>query len=205
MSLYRDRILPWILDHGSNAPGTRHPRRRLLERAQGAILEVGFGAGRSLEYYRFGPTGVRSVAALEPHPAMIRRGRARIAAAPVPVEILEAPAEAIPAEDASFDTVVSVLTMCGLSDLPLGLSEIRRVLRPGGAFLFLEHGRGASEGIVRWQRRLNPVQKALAGCRLDVAVEEEVVRAGFAIESLERFTVRPSNPLTQMYLGSARR
>lgn len=205
MRFYRDHVLPWILDKGSNAPGIRDPRGRLLRQAAGQVIEIGFGAGRSLEGYRFGDGGVVSVAAVEPHPGMLRRGKDRLARSPVPVRILDARAESIPADDRSFDCAVSVLTLCGLDDVHRGLAELHRVLRPGGAFLFLDHGRGDTERLVRWQRRLNPIQKRLAGCRLDVAVAEEVVAAGFTIESLDRFAVRPSNPLAQMYVGTARR
>lgn len=203
MGLYRDHILPWLLDVGSNSSRLREPRERLLAQARGRVIEIGFGAGRSLEFYRFGPGGVERVVGIEPSAGMVRRGAARVGAAPVPVEVVDASAEAIPAPDASFDTAVTVLALCSFEDLQRGLGEVRRVLKKDGRFLFLEHGLAERPAIVRWQRRLTPIQRRLVGCRLDVAVEDEVTRAGFHLEHLERFSIPPSNPLAQMYVGWA--
>jgi ubiquinone/menaquinone biosynthesis C-methylase UbiE len=136
------------------------------------------------------------------------RVQQRIAAAPFPVErfVLRADGR-LPFDDHRFDCAITTWTLCSIRDLPAALGEIRRVLRPGGTYLFLEHGRSADERIARWQRRLNPIQRVVGcGCRLDVRIDEVVAGSGFEILGLKRF-VAPGQPRIsgEMYQGQARR
>jgi SAM-dependent methyltransferase len=179
-------------------------RRALLRRAEGRVLEIGFGFGGTLGEYP--GARVRELFALEPNPGMLRRARGRIARAPFPVRPVRGAAEAMPFLPGTFDTVVSNWTLCTLGRLPDALREIRRVLGGRGRFLFLEHGLSLEPQLARWQRLLTPVQQVLAdGCRLDLDMESVIRSAGFQIESLERYeSGLPLRILRQMYRGVAR-
>ena len=175
-------------------------RDRLLVRADGETLEIGAGTGLNLPRYR---TPSR-VVATEPEPAMVRRLRRRVDAAHVPVEIEEASAEALPFADHSFDTVVSTLVLCTVPHPDRALAEVRRVLRPGGRYLFLEHGGAEDERTARWQRRLTPVWKVIAGgCRLTRNVEQLIPAAGLTINELETHLPRGTGPVKPFRLGTA--
>jgi ubiquinone/menaquinone biosynthesis C-methylase UbiE len=165
-------------------------RRRLLAGASGAVLEIGGGTGANLPHYR----DVDLVTVAEPDPFMRKRLSQKLADARVPVEVSEAGAEALPFPDGSVDTVVSTLVLCTVPDQGSALDEIRRVLRPGGRLLFIEHVR-AEGSAARWQDRLEPLWRRLfGGChpnRDTVAAFEE---SGFEIESFESFL--PPDPLS---------
>ena len=165
-------------------------RRRLLAGARGAVLEIGGGTGANLPHYR----DVDRVVVAEPDPFMRRRLGQKLAEARVPVEVLEAGAEALPFPDGSFDTVVSTLVLCTVPNQEAALGEVRRVLRPGGRLLIIEHVRAAGSAA-RWQDWLEPLwRRLLGGChpnRDTVAAMEE---AGFEMEALESF--RRPDPLS---------
>ena len=148
------------LGAASESAGLREERRRLLARAHGEVLEIGAGTGANLELY---PAVVTRVVASEPDRYMARRLRRRARAAPVPVEVLAAPAEALPVPAASFDTVVGTLVLCTVRDPAAVLSEVARVLRPGGRYLFLEHVRGHEQRLAAWQDRLAPLWGVIGG------------------------------------------
>lgn len=166
-------------------------RRRLLAEASGRVLEVGGGTGANLSHYR----AVDSVTVLEPSAAMRRRLLNRLGEAPVAVEVHEAGIESAPFPDASFDTVVSTLTLCSVPDLDAGLAQIKRVLAPGGHLLFLEHV--TSPGWRnRVQRACDPLWgKFAGGCHLDRDIPALLRAAGFAVTDCERFVMPFSNPL----------
>jgi len=206
MRLYRQRILPWFMEQGLARPELRGLRQAALRPARGTVLEIGFGVGASLAVYPRDGAGVRTILALEPNPGMLRRAAQRLAASPFPARVVRGVAGALPFADASVDTVVSQWTLCSLPDLPLGLREIRRVLRPGGRLLFLEHGLCGDRRVARRQRLLAPLFRLTGdGCRPYLAIDREIAAAGFTIESLDR----PAPPraawvLGPLYLGVAR-
>lgn len=174
-------------------------RDRLLERARGEVLEIGGGTGANLAHYR----DVERVVVAEPDAEMRRRLEGRVALANVKVEVVDARAERLPFPDDSFDTVVSTLVLCTVEDPDRVLAEIRRVLRPKGAFLFLEHG-GATGRRGEWQRRVEPVWTKLAGgCRLTRSAEHLVEDAGFEIEEFERLEPRAPRILYPFTMGVA--
>jgi SAM-dependent methyltransferase len=178
-------------------------RRTLLARARGEVLELGAGTGANLAHY---PDAVTRLLAAEPDPAMRRRLEPRLAGFRAPGEVSDAVAERLPFGDASFDTVVATLVLCSVEDPAAALAEARRVLRPDGALLLLEHVAAAGRAG-RWQRRLQPVYGPLAGgCRLHRATERTVADAGFALEVTARF--RPPGPAGRLFphvVGAARR
>src|ERR687897_3594193 len=158
-------------------------RRRLLAGARGAVLEIGGGTGANLAHYR----DVDRVTIAEPDPFMRSRIGPKLEDARVPVEVSAAGAETLPFPDGSFDTVVSTLVLCTVQDHDAALDEVRRVLRPGGRLLFIEHVR-ADGSAARWQDRLGPLWGRLFGsCHLDRDTIAAIEEAGFEIETFESF------------------
>jgi ubiquinone/menaquinone biosynthesis C-methylase UbiE len=172
-------------------------RTRLLAALDGNVLDVGAGTGANLLYLR----QASRVVAAEPDPAMRRRLAAKLAAAPVPVELTSDAAESLRQPDGSFDAVVFTLVLCSVRDPERALAEARRVLRPSGRLVVLEHVRGSGR-LARWQDRLTPVWSRLnAGCQLGRDTAAAIERAGFAVEHMEYYDpyprLVPARPLLQ--------
>jgi ubiquinone/menaquinone biosynthesis C-methylase UbiE len=159
MSFYQRHVLPHLLHFAMRHKNLVPFRRRVIGAAEGRVLEIGVGSGLNLPLYE---RTVRMVMALEPSPELLRMARSRARMASIPIEFLEASAEAIPLDDRSVDTVVTTWTLCTIPDAPRALSEMRRVLKPGGALLFVEHGRAPEPGVMRWQDRLDPLWSPVA-------------------------------------------
>ena len=178
MGIYSERIFPWVLDKALGHPRIEARRAALVGQAAGDVLEIGFGSGATLPFYD--PAKVTSLTVVEPSEGMNRRAAARVAASPVAVTSVPGAGERLPFAAARFDTVVTCLTLCSVTDVPQVLAEIRRVLKPGGQFLFLEHVLSDDAGVRRWQGRLNPVQKIVGvGCNLNRDSAAMVRAAGF--------------------------
>lgn len=159
-------------------------RAALLGDVTGRVLEVGGGTGANLPHYRDGAKVVVS----EPSEPMRRRLAAKLDTAAVPIELCRAPAEALPFDDASFDAVVATLVLCTVPDVAAALHEVRRVLRPDGRLLFIEHGGGHDGRKGTWQRRLDPAWTWVAcGCHLTRDPARNVEAAGFTLERVEEF------------------
>ena len=185
MGLYSRVIFPRLCDWVMNDPRMAALRSELLADVGGEVLEIGFGTGLNLPHY---PAHVRRITTVDPNPGMNRLARRRIAEGGIAVDQRMLSGEALPFEDESFDSVVSTWTMCSIPDAGRALGEIHRVLRPGGRFLFLEHGLGESPEVQKWQRRLNPIQRVLGdGCRLDLDVEAVVRSQPYRDVAVERF------------------
>lgn len=175
-------------------------RDDLLARARGTTLEIGAGTGANITRY----TTVDRLVLTEPEPAMAARLRRRLPAATVPVDVEEASGEALPFPDGSFDTVVSTLVLCSVGDPAAVLAEVRRVLRPGGSYLFLEHGGSDDERLARWQRRLDPIWKRLAGgCHLSRSAPRMLAEAGFTISDLDVHEPKRTGPMKPFRVGTA--
>ena len=205
MGLYTDQIFPRLMDRAlASGP---HPKLRshTLEEARGLVLEIGFGTGLNLPHY---PPAVERLVVMDPSNALAERVQRRLQHAPMPVEMLRRDAsERMPFEDATFDTVVSTWTLCSVEGLQTALAEIRRVLKPDGRFLFMEHGLSDRPVTARIQNLLNPLQNVVScGCNLNRRIDEEMEAAGLVILSLERFVV-PSVPRAfgEVYRGVAKR
>jgi len=165
-------------------------RRELLREASGRVLELGAGTGANLPHY----PALAELTLTEPDAAMRRRLAPRAAGAPFPVEVLDAPAEALPVADGTMDAVVCTLVLCSVDDPLQALSEARRVLRPGGRLLFLEHVR-AEGRVARWQDRVDPVSRRLCGgCHPNRDTVAAIRRAGFAVTALRRLPDVPAAP-----------
>ncbi len=181
---YRRHLFPWILEAAMRQPRLEPLRQEALAPSTGKVLEIGIGTGLNCSHY---PATCRSIAAVDTNPALTGRARHRAAAAGMTVAHQALSAEALPFEDACFDTVVSTFTLCSIPDLGRALGELHRVLKPGGQVLFLEHGLSPDAAVARWQRRLTPAWRIIGdGCHLDRDAPAELAGAGLAVERLRQ-------------------
>ena len=201
MGLYQDQVLPRCIDWVLRRKPYMELRRDVTPGLSGRVLEIGFGSGLNLPFY---PKEVERVVALDPAELGRRLAEGRIRAFHAPVEFRELNCERYPLETASVDSVLSTWTLCSIPAVGEALAELRRVLRPGGRFQFLEHGVAPEPGVARWQRRLNTVHGLFTGgCRLDVDVPRLLSDAGFEIESIDTFYGTGPRFLAYMYRGVA--
>lgn len=200
MSLWGRLVVPRLIECGCGQ--LSELRVRALAPVHGDVLEIGFGTGLNLPHY---PAAVRSVVGLDPLDALRERIDARIAHAGFPVERVVAPAGAsLPFDAGRFDCVVTTWTLCSIPDPVPVLADARRVLKPGGHFVFVEHGRSDDARTARWQARVTPVWRRIAGgCRLDRPIDELVRKSGLALDHLDRFRVEGPRILSEMYAGVA--
>ena len=204
MGLYARIILPWLCDLTLQSPNVAKHRQDLLAAAGGEILEIGFGTGLNLPHY---PRAVRKITAVDPNPGMLHRAKAKIRQCGIEVDERLVGGERLPFEEAAFDCVVSTFTLCSVHDAGQTLSEIWRVLKPGGQFLFLEHGLSPDPSVQRWQRRLNGLQRRLAGnCHLDREIKALVTSQPFAdLEVSEYYLEQTPKTHGYIYQGVARK
>jgi ubiquinone/menaquinone biosynthesis C-methylase UbiE len=203
MGLYNDVVLPRLLDHAMRKEDLVGYRQRVVSAARGRVLEVGIGSGLNLPFY--GP-GVTEIIGLEPSQVLINMASRRARASGKAVSFLPGSAGAIPLESGSMDTVVTTWTMCSISNLETALAEMRRVLKPGGDLLFVEHGRAPDRWVVRLQDWITPAWRPLAGgCHLNRPIADLIGSAGFRVIDLRTgYAPRGPRPFTFMYEGLAR-
>ena len=198
----RERMKPRIQDWAMTFMDPLRPET--VGAAQGEVLEVGFGTARNLEHYA---PGVSRVTGLDPMSTEgIAAVESRIARAPFPVvrTVLRSDGR-LPFDAGRFDWVVTTFTLCSIPDVEKALREMRRVLTPMGRLIFVEHGRSPDAKVTRWQDRLTPIWKRVAGgCHLNRPMRELLERAGFEIESVKTGYVQGPRPMTYLYEGSAR-
>ncbi len=204
MSFYDDHVLPHLIGIACATPQIMKQRSLLVPAAEGRVLEVGFGSGTNLGFYD--PTKVERLFALEPSEGMRRKAAKAVSASPLDIEWLGLPGEEIPLEDDSVDTVVLTYTACTIPDAAAALAQMRRVLKPGGRLLFSEHGAAPDAGVAKWQGRIEPVWKVLAGgCHLTRKPDQMIEAAGFRIEDLTAGYLPKSPKFAAFnYAGSAR-
>jgi ubiquinone/menaquinone biosynthesis C-methylase UbiE len=184
MGLYERHVLPRVINLACSGSDAERQRRRVVPSATGRVLEVGMGPGLNLAHYD--TSQVELVWGLEPNTAMRSLADDRITASGIEVRWLDLPGEEIPLDDASVDTVVLTYTLCTIADWERALSQMRRVLRPGGELLFCEHGEAPDEAVQAWQRRVEPVWKRLAGgCHITRRIPDLIGRGGFRIAELD--------------------
>ena len=201
MGFYRDIVLPRLCDAAMSNWRLEPYRARIVGAAEGRVLEIGAGSGLNLPLY----AKATDVLALEPDPGLIEMARRAARAAPRPVAFLEASAERIPLADKTVDTVVSTWTLCTIPHAALALQEMRRVLKPGGRLLFVEHGLAPTPGVQKWQHRLTPVWKRISGgCHLDRPIDALVREGGFRLEALQTGYAPGPKVMTWFYEGGAR-
>jgi ubiquinone/menaquinone biosynthesis C-methylase UbiE len=202
MGFYQDQIVPLLINLAMRHPRLAEYRGRVLSAAEGRVLEIGIGSGHNLPFYG---RGADEVIGLEPSPKLLAMARRAEGARARAVDLIEGSAEAIPLDRASVDTVVTTWTLCSIPDASRALAEMRRVLKPGGRLLFVEHGRAPEPNVVWWQDRLTPAWTCVAGgCHLNRAIADMIEGAGFAFDRLQTGYMRGPRPMTFMYEGSAR-
>jgi ubiquinone/menaquinone biosynthesis C-methylase UbiE len=185
MGAYGDYVVPRVINRVCGAKALHGYRRRVCDGLAGEVLELGFGSGLNVPFY---PNAVTQVNAIEPSDVAWRLASGRVAASAVPVVRSGLDGQSLPLDDASQDAVLSTWTLCTIPDVAAALQEARRVLKPGGSFHFLEHGLAPDENVQRWQRRLEPVQRRIAGgCHLTRPIVDLLTGAGFVINEVDVF------------------
>jgi ubiquinone/menaquinone biosynthesis C-methylase UbiE len=203
MGFYSRVIFPRAVEWAMSRPDIGELRGRALAGATGEVLEIGFGTGLNLPHY---PGTVRRLTTIDVNPGMNALAERRVRASTIEVEHRVLNSEQLPMADASFDSVVSTWTLCSIADLESALAEIRRVLRPGGRFLFVEHGLSRDPGVARWQQRLNGLQRLVGdGCNLNRDMRR-LIGERFELTEMDEFYMQKA-PRTHgyTYLGMARR
>ena len=201
VGVYERWILPRLLDLAMRNRLLDHYRQRTIETARGLVLEVGVGSGLNLRFYG---RAVDRVCGIDLSPELLRLAHERTADAVVPVSLIRASAEHLPFDVAVFDTIVMTWTLCSIANPHAALIEMRRVLKPGGDLLFVEHGLSPEIRIARWQHWLTPCWKRVGGgCHLDRKADDLIRAAGFMINAMETGHMKGPKPWTFMYQGSA--
>lgn len=204
MGLYERYILPPLINLACGAKPIAYQRQKVVPRAEGVVLELGFGSGLNLPHYD--PSRISKLYALEPSEGMLKRARDAAAAAPFPVEVLQETAEKLSLPEASVDTVLVTFSLCTIPDGAAALAGARRALKPGGRLLFCEHGIAPDAAVQRTQRRIEPVWKFICGgCHLTRDIPALVCEGGFEVDELETMYLPGTPPWAGFnYWGSAR-
>ncbi|MBD8505129.1 class I SAM-dependent methyltransferase [Hoyosella sp. G463] len=204
MGFYGDTILPRIINVACGTALTKPQREQACAGLTGEVVEIGFGSGLNIPFY---PPSVSRVMAIEPADTAWHIARKRVEQSSVPVERHGLDGQSLPLDDASCDSALSTWTLCTIPDVTAALHEVRRVLKPGGTFHFVEHGLAPDAKVQAWQHRLNPLQQKLfGGCNLDRPIAQLIEDAGFTISTIDEFYEKGSPKfLGALSLGVATR
>jgi ubiquinone/menaquinone biosynthesis C-methylase UbiE len=202
LGLYQRLIVPRLINAAMRNQRLVPLRERQVALARGRVLEIGIGSGLNLPFYR---RDIGAVVGIDPSLELLKMARKHTAWLHFPVKLLHGPAEALPLEDGSVDSVVLTWTLCSVADPGQVLAEARRVLQRGGSLIFVEHGQAPEAGVRRWQDRLTPLWRTLAGgCHLNRPIEALIAQAGFKIAELETgYLIKGPRVATFHYLGRA--
>jgi ubiquinone/menaquinone biosynthesis C-methylase UbiE len=202
MGLYGKYVLPHLTHVTCRTKPLMKQREKVIPLARGRVLEIGIGSGLNLSYYD--AEGVEKCWGLDPAPEMLKLAEKATRSVPFDVEFLETPADDIPLENGSVDTVIVTYTLCSIPDTEPALREMARVLDPGGRLIFCEHGAAPDASVRRWQDRLNPLWKRVGGgCNLNRLVPELIEQGGFRIERMESMYIPGWRPGSFNYWGTA--
>jgi ubiquinone/menaquinone biosynthesis C-methylase UbiE len=202
MGFYQDQIVPVLINLAMRRRELAAYRSRVIPAADGRVLEIGIGSGFNLPFYS---RDVERLIGLDPSPKLLSMVRRNLRPDAPLVELVEGSAEAIPLESNSVDTVVTTWTLCSIPDAARALREMRRVLKPTGRLLFIEHGRAPEANVRWWQDRLTPAWKCIGGgCHLNRAIRTLIEDAAFRFDRFETGYMRGPKPLAFIYEGSAR-
>jgi ubiquinone/menaquinone biosynthesis C-methylase UbiE len=203
VGFYERTVLPRIVDRVCAVEAITRARATVAGSLTGSVVEIGFGSGLNLPHL---PAGVTKLFAVDPSTTARDLAARRIAASPVPIEFVGLDGQRIPLPNASVDAALTTFTVCTIPDAGLALQELRRVLRPGGQLHFLEHGRSPDADVARWQRRLTPLQRRIAGgCHLDRPIDLLVMAAGFEVVELRTDYLMAPRAFGFVYEGVAER
>ncbi len=203
MNLYDRYCLPHLVHIVCSGDTVARQREKVVPLAEGRVLEVGMGSGLNLPFYD--RDRVELVLGLEPSDMMRRKAQRNIQRAPFDVRLLDLPGEEIPLDDDSVDTVLLTYTLCTIPDWQIALEQMRRVLRPGGRLIFCEHGTAPDAAVRKWQDRLNPFWKKLAGgCHLNRPIPRLIEAGGFRVENLDSGYIPGPKFAAFNYWGTAR-
>jgi ubiquinone/menaquinone biosynthesis C-methylase UbiE len=201
MSFYEKRILPKMIHYACGIKANMKQREKIVPQATDKVLEIGIGSGLNLSYYQ--KDKVSSLVGIDPSLETweVNKNKREDLA----VEFIQAGAERLPFEKDSFDTIVVTYTMCTIPDLLSALSEMRRVLKSSGQLLFCEHGKAPDAGVLKWQNRINPIWKKLAGgCNLNKDIPQLLTDNGFKVKDLQTMYIPGPKFLCFNYWGSAK-
>ena len=200
MGVYQEYVVPHLVNLAMRNRQLAPYRERTIRKAEGRVLEIGVGSGLNLPLYTSRAT---ELLGLDPHPRLLAMASGKPRS--VPSKLIEGSAESIPLDDDSVDTVVSTWSLCTIPNVVTALAEIRRVVKHDGQLLFVEHGLASEERVRKWQDRLTPVWKRVAGgCHLNRPIASLVEDAGFRISKMETGYMPGPRPMTFTYEGSAR-
>jgi ubiquinone/menaquinone biosynthesis C-methylase UbiE len=204
VGVWVQQVVPRITNKTLATAQVAEVRERVCAGLAGEVLEIGFGSGLNVPHY---PAAVVRVAAVEPSDVGWRLAGERLAATAVPVQRSGLDGQRLPFPDGSFDAALSTFTLCTIPDAGAALREVHRVLRPGGLLHFAEHGRAPDDDVHRWQQRLEPLNKRIAGgCHLARPIDELLTGAGFALVRLDQgYLPKEPRAFASMYEGVARR
>ena len=201
MGLYRDHLRPRLHNLALGTPAAREIRTRICAGLVGDVLEIGYGSGLNQPHL---PSTVAGVWAVEPSTTALRLGAARRTASSIPVVVAGDDAQVLPFPDDRFDAALCTWVLCGIPDPRAALAEVARVLKPGATLHFVEHGLAPEPGVVRWQRRGNRINQAIAGCLLDTDVRGLLGGSPLTVTELETWYEKAApKPAAYMYAGRA--
>lgn len=203
MNLYNRWVLPRLINFAMTRDEATRLRAAYVPAARGVVVEIGIGSGLNMPFYT---TAVTMLYGVDPSAELLAMAKERAAATPFPVELLNQDAHRIPLADASVDTGVVTWSLCSIANPADALREMRRVLKPGGALIFVEHGLAPDARVRKWQNRLTPVwRRFTGGCHLNRKMDDLVRNAGFTIADLRTEYAPGPRPLAFMYEGQARK
>ncbi|HSP86355.1 MAG TPA: class I SAM-dependent methyltransferase [Psychrobacter sp.] len=202
MNPYERYVLPKLIDVACSTGNVMKARSKIVPQALGEVLEVGIGSGLNLPFYD--PKKVSSIIGIDPAAQMQSLARKRATAIGIPVEVIAVDVQGIHADTDRFDTIIMTFTLCSIDDPVPALREMARVLKPGGRLLFCEHGLAPDPSIERWQHRLTPFWKPMAGgCHLDRDIPALIRAGGFVIDELSEEYLPGPRPMSYVYSGVA--
>ena len=200
--LYDKYVCPHLINFAMKMKPFRKQREKVIPSASGRVLEIGIGSGLNFNYYN--KENVSEVFAVEPDGILLEKAQQNAKINNINLNVQQLKAEELPFDNNSFDTIISTYTMCSIPGLSSAMSEINRVVKPNGKLLFSEHGKSPDMNVFKWQKRMNGIQKRIAGgCHLDVDIPNEIIKANFKLNKIDSMYVPGPKFLSYHYWGVA--